>query len=240
MSKSIDITIPVLNEELRLEKGVRTTVYFLDNNNIKDYIITIADNGSTDKTEIIANSLVNEYDGKVRYIKVPEKGVGLALKSVWPKSDKDIVGYMDVDLSTDIKHLLKVLELFENKNVEVVNGSRISKGSVVINRKLLRECTSRIYNFLVRTYFNGKARDYTCGFKFFKRDVALKLINQGIDEKGWFFVSEILIRAEKSNKNVFEIPVKWEDDPEGTTVRVGKLSLYYIKQIIKLKHKLRS
>ncbi|MGG4394304.1 glycosyltransferase [Paenibacillus thiaminolyticus] len=237
---NLDITFPVLNEEKRIEKGVVNTIEFLNANSIHNYVITIADNGSQDGTELISKKLIKKYGERIRYIKLNQRGVGLALISSWRNSDKNIVGYMDIDLSTDITHLTEVLDLFRAPGTDIVNGSRLSKGAQVKNRKLLREVSSRTYNFLLRKIFAGRLRDYTCGFKFFKREVAIDLLDRYDLENGWFFVSQILIYAEKGDYSITELPVRWEDEPDGSTINVKKLTVYYLKEMLKLKKKLNS
>lgn len=235
MKCSIDITIPVLNEELRLEKGITETIQFLDKQYVKDYIITIADNGSTDRTEEISNNLINLYPSKIKYIKVSKKGVGLALRTSWPKSDKDIVGYMDVDLATDLKHLIEVLDMFnQNEKVDIVNGSRLLSGSIVEGRKLIREITSRGFNFILKSLLRVNFSDGMCGFKFFRREVAKELIDTGIKTDGWFFCTEILTIANWNNYNIKEIAVNWNDDPN-SKVKVISLTLNYLKEILRLR-----
>ena len=102
---NLNIVIPVLNEENDLKPGVETTLNYLKTTSWKDHFeITIADNGSTDKTEAIAKDLCDTYEN-VNYFKVSQRGVGLAFREAIKRNLCDIVGYMDVDLATDIKHL---------------------------------------------------------------------------------------------------------------------------------------
>ena len=109
---TLNIVIPVLNEENALRSGVEKTLEFLNTTEIKDsFQITIADNGSTDRTEEIARELCNVY-GNVHYFKVSKRGVGLAFREAIKMNASDIVGYMDVDLATDIRHLREVYKAF--------------------------------------------------------------------------------------------------------------------------------
>ena len=73
-----------------------------------------------------------------------------------------------------------------------------------------------------------------CGFKFFDWKVAQELINTGIDTKGWFFSTEMLVKAEWKNIKIKEIPVKWTDDRK-SKVKILSLSSNYLKSILKLK-----
>ena len=73
------------------------------------YRITIADNGSQDKTLEIANSLAQNHQS-VRVVRLAERGRGRALKQVWQSSQADILMYMDVDLSTSLDDFLPMIQ----------------------------------------------------------------------------------------------------------------------------------
>jgi len=230
---NIEITIPVLNEEKRLEKGVTNIIKFLEKSIIRRYKIVVADNGSVDGTEDAARMLEKKYH-RVRFIKVGKKGVGLALKKSWNNSNADIVGYIDVDLATGISHLIDAYNVMLRNDVDVVNGSRILPGSQVINRSILREITSRGFNCVLRTVLNAKFTDGMCGFKFIKRAAYNRLSTVGLDNDGWFFCSEMLIKAEWFGLNIYEIPIRWKDDGN-SRVNISELIYKYSKGIMKLR-----
>jgi len=69
-----------------------------------------------------------------------------------------------------------------------------------------------------------------CGFKFFDRKVAQELINTGIDTKGWFFSTEMLVKAEWKNIKIKEIPVKWTDDRKSKVKILSLLSVSFETQ----------
>jgi len=235
---TLEITIPVLNEERSLEKQILKILAFvqtLDHDN-KSYSLVIADNGSSDNTRAIGMRMANEISS-IKYIRLPKPGVGLALKTSWGESTADIVGYMDLDLSTDITHLNDVVKKFENMDVQIVNGSRLLKNSQVIGRKLLREITSRGFNFLITILFGIQFTDGMCGFKFLRRDILESIHANGANNDGWFYSTELLIIGEKLGYSICEIPVKWEDDVD-SRVKVTKLTLRYLKDMISLRRKL--
>ncbi len=230
---TFNVVIPVLDEERALRAGVEGAIRFLDGTAAEGaYTITVADNGSTDGTERIAGELCAEY-GQVSYLKLGERGVGLAFREAIKHNRSDIVGYMDVDLATDIRHLEQVYRLFTEEGAGVVVGSRLLPGSRVYGRPLLREITSRGLNILLKVLLRVRFSDAMCGFKFYKKDVAEHLVQVGSDEKGWFFCAEMMIRAEWEGIQVMEIPVVWHDDPD-SKVKVGKLSAAYLRSILRL------
>lgn len=230
---TINIVIPVLNEEKALENGIEKTICFLDTTIMRDkYCITIADNGSTDNTEEIACNLSRKYDC-VSYLKVSYRGVGVAFREAIKCNVEDIIGYMDVDLATDIRHLEQMYRLFLKNNAEIVVGSRLLPKSKVYNRTLLREVTSRTLNIILKLFLNVQFSDAMCGFKFYKKETAERLIKISSDEKGWFFCAEMMIRAEWNKIPIREIAITWRDDPD-SKVKVGKVSANYMFEIFKL------
>ncbi len=215
---SVEITIPVYNEEKELEKNVAKLSDFCSNNlNNYDWKITIADNASNDNTPIIA-ATISKINPKVSLFRLEEKGRGRAVKRVWSSSGSDYCVYMDLDLSTDLKHLPNLLKALE-KGYDIAIGSRLAKGARVEGRTLLREITSRTLNFFfIQFWFRTHFTDAQCGFKAVTKKVVQELIPK-IKDNDWFFDGELLIVGEKSGYKIFEEPVHWVDNP-GSTVRL--------------------
>lgn len=229
---NLEITIPVYNEELRLEKGIQELQDFLSTHRISANIV-IADNGSKDRTLEIAENLVSKHPN-VQLIAFKEKGVGRALRGSWGQSQADVVGYMDVDLSTDLKHLPEAMELLQkDPTIDMVTGSRLIKGARVELRKPLRTFTSIVLNILVRLFLRTKTTDVMCGFKFIRRDKYEQLSRIGILNYGWFFNAEIVIKSHWLGLKVIELPVHWVDDAN-SKVKVGRLGREYIGNIREL------
>ena len=131
----LTIIFPVLNEKKRLESGVTRTVEYLRSIDFSDYEIIIVDNGSEDETPEIGRMLCEKYSG-VRFEKIGVRGVGAAFRKGVALSQGEIVGYMDIDLSTNIRHLGEALHIFDTvPEVDYINGSRFAKESDTQGRK---------------------------------------------------------------------------------------------------------
>ena len=104
MSATIDIVIPVLNEESALPHCVAKLFAFIEQHHEWKWGVVIADNGSVDRTPEIAAELSEKYNG-LSISRLEERGRGRALKKAWSESDADVRLYMDVDLSTDLEAL---------------------------------------------------------------------------------------------------------------------------------------
>lgn len=225
----------MFNESESLEVQIRGLIQFLEINQYfgVEIDIVIADNGSYDGTQVIAQELAESINN-VRLIELRIKGVGLALKESWKKSSADIIGYMDLDLATDPNHLAEVIEIFRNSDADVVNASRLLPGSTVENRTRLRNLTSRTFNLFLKSTFKTNISDGMCGFKFLKRSKFHDIHSNGATADGWFFATQLLIVSEQIGFRVKEIPVRWKDDGN-SKVRVIPLSYQYITEILKLR-----
>ncbi len=197
------------------------------------YSLTIVDNGSDDDTPQIAKML-EEKIPEVHYIRIEERGVGIAFKTGIEQNSADIVGYMDVDLSTDLSYLVKMLNLFKKyPELQYVNGSRFHRLSDTRGRKWYRKITSAGLVFLLKTIFHMKATDALCGFTFLRKEAASRLASECSDDKGWFYTVEFLLRAERKGMKICDMPVNWTEDYD-TTVKIFKTVKNYIKQMTRL------
>jgi glycosyltransferase involved in cell wall biosynthesis len=233
---TVDIVVPVLNEEDTLEKNIDIIVDYIDKLAALGYEarVVIADNGSTDRTEAIGRSLTSRY-GNVAYVRLQERGVGRALKLAWGQSTADIVGYMDLDLATDLRHLPEAFEAI-TQGADIVYGSRLSSKSVVIGRTAKRAVISRVFNGILKVYLGAKFSDGMCGFKFLRRSILAALRDNGADSDGWFFATEVLYVGQRLGFKLFELPVQWTDDPN-SKVKVVKLTQEYMAAMRRLRER---
>ena len=232
MTKQLDIVIPVLNEEKTLHTQIEKLFNFLKDCHF-DYKIIIADNGSKDGTKREAQKLITKYKNNITYLDVKIIGVGIALKTAWKRSTSQYLCFMDLDFSTSLNHLEEAHKLLVTNKYDCIYGSRLNKNSKVIDRKLIRTTTSRIYNLVLRIIFNINSSDAACGFKFLSRDY-FNHVNKISVSNGWFFSSELVIIGKFHNFRMYELPVIWTDD-QGSKVNIIKLSLQYLKEMIFLR-----
>jgi len=230
MAATVDIVIPVYNEEQALPRSIVILADFLKENLRNPWQIIIADNASTDSTKSVSDMLCERYSG-INYLHIPQKGRGRALKAAWLDSTADIVSYMDVDLSTDLAHFPQLIDSL-NEGFHVAIGSRLSKGSRV-KRSLRREVVSRGYNLLIKSMFFTPFQDAQCGFKALTRQAAQAIVPH-IKNDNWFFDTELLIIAAKRGYKIKQFPVKWDDDPT-STVNVARTATEDIKGLLRLR-----
>jgi len=228
----VDVVIPVYNEEGDLARSVTTLRRFMLNHVAHDWRIVVADNASTDRTLDIAKELAALYRNQVTYVHLDQKGRGRALRRAWTESDADVVTYMDVDLSTDLSALPVLIEALIDSEYDVAIGSRLARGAQV-ERGLKREVISRIYNLMIKVMFWHGFSDAQCGFKGVTRRAVREIVPL-IEDQAWFFDSELLLLAERMGYQIFEVPVRWRDDPD-SRVRIVSTAWEDIKGLFRVR-----
>jgi len=204
------VVLPVYNEEKALLKGVDTLTDFLRNYDNYDRKIVIADNNSKDRTGEIGREIESK-NPLVKYLYIPRKGRGIALRTAWEQTDSDYISYMDIDLSTGLDALIRAMDLL-NAGADIVVGNRLAKDSNT-TRCLKREFISRSYNIVIKTALGTHFHDAHCGFKTGRREVVQKILPY-ITDNEWFFDTEFLFYAERLGHRIVEIPVTWIEDPD--------------------------
>ncbi len=235
---SLEICLPVLNEAQTIEEQMTFLLNQIqpDGSLPPQTQFVIADNGSTDMTLEIANRLAANNQS-IRVVSTGERGVGKALRTAWESSTCQVVGYMDLDLATDLKHVNEALFLIENKH-DFVNGSRWLKGSQVSGRSLMRGFVSWTFNKIVRSYLHTSVTDGMCGFKFLSREILPDLLLAGAQSNRWFFSTEIaVVAASRKVIDFVEIPVCWTND-SSSKVKVLPLTMEYLNEMRKFRRRL--
>ena len=174
----------------------------------EEFSIIIAEDGSTDGTDILAK-LLKALDSRIIYFNSTKKlGRGLALKQAWSKIEGDVYVFIDADLATDMRYYPKLINSIREGN-DLATGSRYIKGAKV-NRPILRDFASRIYNKTIRMIYKDGVFDHQIGFKAFSK----RLIKDELDKctsTNWFWDTEIIVRSIHDNYKFIEFPVEWEE-----------------------------
>ncbi len=233
---TVDVVIPCYNEVSVLRASVERTLELFEEQPRYDWRLVIADNGSNDGTSELARDLEAEHKG-VRALVLTVKGRGIALREAWLGSDADVVAYMDVDLSTDLGHLPDLVGMVAEGGYDVASGSRLARGSET-TRSLKREVISRCYVLIIRAFFPRlRISDAQCGFKAAGRRV-VEAVVPDIEDRGWFFDTELLVRAHQAGFRVGELPVHWVEDPD-TKVHIVSTATEDIRGLVRLRFGLR-
>ncbi len=226
---TVQIVLPVYNEEHDLELSARRLRAYLDSSFPFSALVTIADNASTDNTLEVAGGWPPSLTASASC--TCREGARSALRAAWSTSDADVVAYMDVDLATDLKALLPLVAPLLSGHSDLAIGSRLARGARVV-RGPKREIISRCYNILLRTILRSGFTDAQCGFKALRRDAARHLLPLVADDE-WFFDTELLVLAQRLGLRIHEVPVDWTDDAD-SRVDILRTALDDLKGIWRL------
>lgn len=217
--KFLSVIIPLYNEEKRLIKLLE--IYRYLNNQKFSWEIILINDGSNDRTKKIASRMIryNSFKNIILISYKKNRGKGFAIKNGMLKAIGEHRLFIDIDLSTPLKEIKKIL--FFAKKFDIVIGSRKRKGAKVIkHQSRIREKLGKEFTRLSQKFLGIKVTDFTCGFKCFSANSAEKIFLMQKIER-WGFDAEILFLAQKLNIPVKEIAIVWKNDSE-TKVRLPK------------------
>ena len=228
---AVDIVIPVLNEAHVLEKSVTSVRTYLQDHFTYRWRVVVIDNGSTDGTQAVAKTLSIRFSD-VKFMHLVQRGRGRALRAAWLQSSADVVCYMDVDLSTDLKHLRQLIDAIVLDGYDIAVGSRLMRESKT-KRCFKRDVISRIYNMIIKGLLFTRFSDAQCGFKAISRQAVKEIVPQ-IEDQSWFFDTEMLVIAEKQGYRIKDIPIFWIEDDD-SRVKILKTGWEDIKGLLRLR-----
>jgi len=198
--------------------------------------VIFVDDVSRDRTREILREIVAAHpslDLKV-ILHEENRGRGATVTDGFRAARGTVAGYLDVDLEVHARYVPSLVRAIEH-GADVATVRRIYALQV---RALDRYFMSRGYSFLVRRVLDLPFHDTETGYKFFRRERVLPLLDE-IEDGGWFWDTEFMARAARRGLRVAEIPgayVRRED--KTSTVRGVRDSLRYFRQLLRFRRKL--
>jgi len=161
---SITVFFPAYNDAdilpTLISRTVETVRGLTDN-----YEILVVDDGSTDQTAAVLDSLRREYPS-LRVIRHPDNlGYGAALQSGFRNAAKELIFYTDGDGQYDVHELRRFLFSLSS-DVDVVQGYKTGRAD-----SRLRVIAGRIYGGLAKALFRLRIKDVDCDFRLMRRKV---------------------------------------------------------------------
>jgi len=237
----IDFCLPARNEEKILVGNVQRLNNFLESQNYSfDWQIIIIINGSQDNSEALVREMHSHNPQRINFLVLSKGGKGLAIKECWRQSSADILVFMDVDLAVSLDNLPALINPLINNEKDLVFGSRLLPSSHT-ERPVIREISSRSYNFLSRLILEHHFSDLQCGFKAIRREL-FNQVSPWLRDNQWFFDTELIIVSQKLNYRLQEIPVDWQEnryDQRTSRIKAWQDSWPFIKNLISLRLYLR-
>ncbi len=228
----ISVVIPVYNEEKILSDSI-DELYRMMKGFGKDFEIIISENGSKDSTRDILARISEKYN-EVRFLTSDTPDYGAALKKGILAAQGEIVICDEIDLGI-YDFYKSSIDLIASGEADLVIGSKLLNGAKD-ERPLLRHIATIIINFLLRILLGFKGSD-THGLKSFRRERLIPIAERCLVTKD-LFASEFVIRAERENIRIKEIPLDVKEKRK-PSINLFRRVPNVIKNLIKLFYALR-
>src|SRR5215470_13393147 len=220
MELKLSIVIPAYNEERRVGASLDAILNFLCSQAYSTEVIVVND-GSTDLTPEIVMSRADEYGKAGIELRLltndPNRGKGYSVKRGVTEALGEIVLFTDADLSSPVSEAPKLIQPIQHGEADLVFGSRaLDRSLIAVRQPPFRDFGGRIFNLLMRLITGLPFKDTQCGFKAFRRDLALPAVRLQRVE-GFGFDPELLYIARKRGLRLLEVPVAWSHS-EGSRV----------------------
>jgi glycosyltransferase involved in cell wall biosynthesis len=204
---SVELTIlmPCLNEAETLGRCIEKARTGLERSGVNGEIL-VADNGSTDGSQEIAQKL------GARVVPVPARGYGSALRGGLETAHGRWIILGDADDSYDFSSIEGFVQRFR-EGYDLVMGCRLPAGGGTIahgampwkNRWIGNPCLS----FIGRLFFRCPVHDFHCGLRGITKEAYRKL---DLKTSGMEFASEVVIKATLHSLRIAETPVTLHKD----------------------------
>jgi glycosyltransferase AglD len=233
----VSVVLACYNEEPVLEASFAEIVDTLEAHGCS-YEIVFVDDGSKDRTPEIIQALVAAHPRVATQFIFHERnqGRGATVTDGFRAARGEVAGYLDVDLEVHARYIPSLVRAIE-KGADVATVRRIYAFQL---GSLDRYLMSRGYSMLVRRLLGVSLHDTETGYKFFRRERLLSLLDQ-IEDPGWFWDTEFMVRAVKDGCRIVEIPgayVRRHD--KVSTVHGMRDSLRYFRQLVSFRRSLRA
>jgi len=222
--ESLLIAIPTYNEIENIGARLSTLTALYPSAHV-----LVVDDNSPDGTGDAVRT-VAERDTRIHLLRRDAKrGIGSAYRAAfgWAVArDYSLVVVMDADGSHDASQVSLLLDAMADADVAI--GSRYIPGGRVENWPLRRLCLSAGANVLARLMVGRQVRDWTSGFKCYRREVLATLRFEDIASEGYAFQVEILFHCHLAGFRLREVPITFVDRRLGRT----KMSHREVRQAV--------
>lgn len=233
----VSVVLACYNEEQILARSFEEIRDSLDNLG-RPYEIIFVDDVSRDRTREIIRSIVAAHPTADLQVILHEanQGRGATVTDGFRAARGEIVGYLDVDLEVHSRYIPSLVRAIE-KGADVATVRRIYAFQL---RSIDRYVMSRGYSFLVRKLLRVSIQDTETGYKFFRREPLRPVLDE-IEDGGWFWDTEFMVRALRRGLRLEEIPGAYVRRRDKTSTVSGlRDSVAYFRKLLRFRRALRA
>ncbi len=197
--------------------------------------LLVADDGSTDNTHQVVESLRKKLPGLHHVGYKVNKGKGGTLNHAFSKAKGDYQAFIDADLTIDKTMIGQEITALK-AGADIAIASKHAKGAQV-DYPLLRIIASYGFTLFTRVIFGMKLTDFQCGCKAFKK-AAIQSLLPTIKTQGFMWDTEVLVKAQQKHYKIVELPARVKPDERRSKVRVFRDTWRMFRGLLALKREL--
>lgn len=235
MSKiELTLILPCYNEAEHFVTSVPQILNVLHSSKIS-YEVIFIDDKSTDSTKLLIKKFTSleKNNSKAIYHRSNVGRGGTVAQGIKLARGK-YVGFIDIDCEISPRYIPSCIDALK-KGSDIVCGHRRYDFSLL---GFFRAVASKLYSYLVKWMLNSPVFDTEAGYKFFNKQKILPVLKETLDA-GWFWDTEIMIRAVRHGLKIKMIPVEFKRRTDKTsTVHLIRDSLDYFIKLIKFRQRI--
>ncbi len=219
MNYEISVVMPALNEEANLARAVEQTLQAFKELKINGQIIVVND-GSRDQTATIAQQLSQKNSSVLVIHHERPHGIGASFWEGSERANGDVVTMLPGDGENEPMEILRYLPLMKHVDVVVPFVYNVEV------RGQSRRWISRLYKAIINLSF-GLLLNYMNGTVMYRRKVLMDLT---LNSKGFFYQTELLIKAIRKGYLYAEVPYALGVRPTGRSKALSLPSFFKLSK----------
>lgn len=195
-------------------------------------MIIVDDSGNQEIKNRLMNYFQNKKNTRLVLSDINE-GRGAAVTKGLKAASKEYAGFIDTDLEIPEHSLINLYYVIKTSHSDAVIGKRI----YLLDWNIyywLRSIFSRVYFLFANIFLNLGFLDTETGIKLFKKDKILPILDS-IEDKRWFWDTEIIDKALRRNLKITQIPVFVLKNKKRSSVRFLRDTKRYLEALYRYK-----
>lgn len=219
----LSLVIPAYNEGENIEHVVEGIVSEFRISG-KPFQIIVVDNGSTDHTPKVLESLGSKHPELTVARVFPNRGYGNGILEGLKHATGDFVGWMHADLQLNPADVVRISQKLEESGADFAKGVRKDRFE-----SRFRNLQSSAYNIVFAALFGRGYDDVNGTPKIFKRELLDEL---QLSSEDWFLDPEIMIKLIRSGREIVTSDVIWRSRKKGSSKVSIFAPLGFVKKLL--------